>query len=239
MGTVYADLDSDGNEAVHNSMSYKARVGKTELQRQALTACKLQRFDSREQHKAFEKEEDRAIGKTDEKVLQRAWMVKCIQDATIYNQRGHYTINELIRKFGRDDLRDAWLTNERRAEILKKRPVTNVPAVVKGTAHLHPATKRRIPDEVVQLIAKLESLLKVNIRETVPNLEAAAKILEDGRDPEVWYEWFSQSKIRLENANTYSNLAKVWESWPQAFEVVNNVQATRMLRPFLSPYRPL
>ncbi len=218
----YVAVDSDGNAAMRD----KARLGKTALQRDALRATRapLEQFEDRDQHKAFMKMEEMAspFDKTEAGVLQAAWYAYVIQDTVAYNKKVvNRTMTRLIAVMGRTDLRDKWLTAERKAEILKVPSPTNVPTVVKGATHLHPVTKRRVADEVEQVFAELEKYLSVNIRRTVPNLQAAESIANDIAEGEHTFEeywsWFEQDTWRTEHKAVYANVAKVWESWPQAF----------------------
>jgi hypothetical protein len=217
---IYAPIDSDGNEVVlRGDMTANARTGKTELQRSALSACRLTRFDSKEQHKRFRKLEEQTFGNREPGLLFRAWMKHCIAEA----RRNRYSMDELFAAIEDYKTRGIWCNTHRdqiiedtKKEIYKEAGVKFV-----KPANLHPVTKRRIPDEVETVIAKLEGLLKVNVRRTVPNLDTARKIANDiaenGRTIDAWYAWFEQDQWRLDHTEIFANLGKVWESWPRAF----------------------
>ena len=227
---VYVAVDSDGNGVRRD----KARMGKTQLQRDALKATRayLEQFQDRQQHKAFMKLEEMAspFDKTPNGVLMAAWYKHCIEECERYK----WSMNRLILMFGDNVSRLHWLTSERKAEILKRPSPTNIPTVVKGAAHLHPVTKRRVADEVEQVFAEITRVLGVNVRRTVPNLESGKLLADDiAEHPDHtfdrWYEWFQQSQWRMDNKPVFANVAKIWESWPQAFESKKSDQATRLL----------
>lgn len=214
---IYVAVDSDGNGVRRD----RARMGKTQLQRDALKATRayLEQFQDRQQHKAFMKLEEMAspFDKTPNGVLMAAWYKHCLEECERYK----WSMNRLILMFGDNVSRLHWLTSERKAEILKRPSPTNIPTVVKGAAHLNPVTKRRVADEVEQVFAELEKYLHVNIRRTVPNLQAAESIANDIAEGEHTFEeywsWFEQDQWRTDHKTVYANVAKIWESWPQAF----------------------
>lgn len=75
----YEDID-DGGEPVkkYGKTVDPARNGKTKLQIRALASCRLPRFSSRTQHKAFKDVEQLAIGASDDAYLVHKWIENCI-----------------------------------------------------------------------------------------------------------------------------------------------------------------
>ena len=222
---TYVALNEDGTGVRRD----RARMGKTDLQRRALRVTKsyLEQFESREQHKEFMKLEDMAspFDKTPAGVLQAGWYDHVLTDTEAYNRKAaNRKMSSLIELMGNTEKRDAWLTPERRAALLKKPQLTpaNIPTVVKGTKSLTYTTRRRVADEVDQVIANIERVLGVNVRRVVANLDNAKLIADHLTEhPEQtfdqWYEWFQTSQWRMDNKNVFANVGKVWESWPQAF----------------------
>ena len=76
----YEDVDDSGNSAkeYRKPVADPARNAKTPLQARALASCRLPRFSSRPQHKAFKDVEQIAIGASNDAYLVHKWIENCI-----------------------------------------------------------------------------------------------------------------------------------------------------------------
>jgi hypothetical protein len=223
--TDYYDVDDSGQEWAGN-MSATARKGKTELQRAALKATQTEKemFESTDQHKRFKKLEEQAspIDRTDNGRMMLAWYLQCIKDAIAWNRKVRNTnMEKLLKNFGDEVKRQSWwgnLTQEDRDLILQKKKVTNTPALQPAKSLPRPTYVKKTDDHINDLIAKFEALSGCNIRITTNAKEFAMKILDDGRDPEVFIQWVKTHEYWSDKTEAFKNMGKVWELWPKAFE---------------------
>jgi hypothetical protein len=223
--TDYYDVDDSGQEWAGN-MSATARKGKTELQKAALKATQTEKemFESTDQHKRFKAFEDIAspIDRTENGKMMLAWYLQCIKNATAMNRKVRNTnMEKLLRDFGDEVKRLSWwgnLTQEDRDLILQKKKVANTSALQPAKSLPRPTYVKKTDDRINDLIAKFEALSGCNIRVTTNAKDFATKILDDGRDPDVFIQWIKNHEWYSEHLDIFKNLSKVWELWPKAFE---------------------
>lgn len=90
MEYTYEAIDENGEDLNPKKMESKAREGKTELQKLALSAtssAKIPKFTTTDLHKRFRKLEEKAIKGTEESIVFKAWMQYCINGARSMNSK--------------------------------------------------------------------------------------------------------------------------------------------------------